>query len=147
MSVTLCQIVLAYLVRDASWSTILVLGYVISGTCNQNLFCAQHELSHFLALKNPAHNKIISILSNCPLVVPSATTFRKYHQEHHSHLVTTACSFSAICCLSCPWHRQLRPSTKFTRSTIHTWCPLLAYSSHFAAVVFPVRYSHPVTIA
>lgn len=23
-----------------------------------------------------------------PLVVPTATTFRKYHQEHHSHLVS-----------------------------------------------------------
>lgn len=30
--------------------------------------------------------QVISILSNCPLVVPTATTFRKYHQEHHSHL-------------------------------------------------------------
>lgn len=29
---------------------------------------------------------MISIVSNCPLLVPSATTFRKYHQEHHSHL-------------------------------------------------------------
>jgi sphingolipid delta-4 desaturase len=87
MSVTLFQIGMAYFMRNASWTSIFVLGYIISGTCNQNLFCAQHELSHFLALKKPAHNKVLSILSNCPLVVPSATTFRKYHQEHHSHLV------------------------------------------------------------
>lgn len=86
MSVTLFQIGMAYFMRNASWTSIFVLGYIISGTCNQNLFCAQHELSHFLALKKPAHNKVLSILSNCPLVVPSATTFRKYHQEHHSHL-------------------------------------------------------------
>eukprot|EP00208_Stichococcus_sp_RCC1054_P001406 CAMPEP_0206139322 /NCGR_PEP_ID=MMETSP1473-20131121/5530_1 /ASSEMBLY_ACC=CAM_ASM_001109 /TAXON_ID=1461547 /ORGANISM="Stichococcus sp, Strain RCC1054" /LENGTH=361 /DNA_ID=CAMNT_0053533063 /DNA_START=107 /DNA_END=1192 /DNA_ORIENTATION=+ len=86
MGVTVFQVIMAYLVRDSSWWTIAVLGYVISATCNQNLFCAQHELSHFLALKKPAHNKVISILSNCPLVVPTATTFRKYHQEHHSHL-------------------------------------------------------------
>ena len=49
---------------------------------------AQHELSHFLAFKKPLHNRMLSIISNCVLVVPTATTFRKYHQEHHSHLVS-----------------------------------------------------------
>lgn len=58
MGVTVFQVIMAYLVRDSSWWTIAVLGYVISATCNQNLFCAQHELSHFLALKKPAHNKV-----------------------------------------------------------------------------------------
>ena len=32
---------------------------------------------------------MLSIFSNMVLVVPTATTFRKYHQEHHSHLVRT----------------------------------------------------------
>ncbi len=49
--------------------------------------CLQHELSHFLAFKKPLYNKVLSIFSNMVLVVPTATTFRKYHQEHHSHLV------------------------------------------------------------
>jgi len=49
--------------------------------------CPQHELSHFLAFKKPLYNKVLSIFSNMVLVVPTATTFRKYHQEHHSHLV------------------------------------------------------------
>lgn len=81
------QIAMAYVVKDASWWKVLVAAYVVSGTASQNLFTAQHELSHFLAFRKPLYNRILSLASNCPLVVPMATSFRKYHQEHHSHLV------------------------------------------------------------
>ena len=81
------QIAMAYVVKDAPWWKVLVAAYVVSGTCSQNLFTAQHELSHFLAFRKPLYNRILSLASNCPLVVPMATSFRKYHQEHHSHLV------------------------------------------------------------
>ena len=56
----------------------------------------QHELSHFLAFKKPLYNKVLSMLSNTVLVVPTATTFRKYHQEHHSHLVRVATLSSVV---------------------------------------------------
>ena len=81
------QVAMTYAVKDASWWKVLVAAYVVSGTASQNLFTAQHELSHFLAFRKPLYNKILSLASNCPLVVPMATSFRKYHQEHHSHLV------------------------------------------------------------
>lgn len=97
IAVTLFQCGMAYAVRNCSWGAIFVLGWAVSGFCNQNLFCAQHELSHFLAYKKPLHNKILSIVSNCPLVVPTATTFRKYHQEHHSHLVRLALQPERCC--------------------------------------------------
>lgn len=83
------QVVMAYAVRDMSWLKVVVAAYVVSGTASQNLFCAQHELSHFLAFRKPIYNRILSLASNCPLVVPMATAFRKYHQEHHSHLVSS----------------------------------------------------------
>ena len=76
----------AYLVRDAPWWKVLLAAYAIGGTASQNLFCAQHELSHLLAFRTPLYNRILSFASNCPLAVPMATAFRKYHQEHHSHL-------------------------------------------------------------
>ena len=79
---------MAYVVRDMPWWKIVFAGYTVSGTANQNLLSAQHELSHFLAFKRPLYNRILSILSNCPVVVPMAVAFRKYHQEHHSHLVS-----------------------------------------------------------
>ncbi|CAK0780311.1 hypothetical protein CVIRNUC_005008 [Coccomyxa viridis] len=86
VAVMAVQVAMAYAVKDASWWKVLVAAYVVSGTASQNLFTAQHELSHFLAFRKPLYNKILSLASNCPLVVPMATSFRKYHQEHHSHL-------------------------------------------------------------
>ena len=87
MFVMAVQFVMAYHVRNLPWWKVLVVAYTVSGTCNQNLLSAQHEISHFLALKKPSWNKILAIASNCPIVVPVATKFRQYHQEHHSHLV------------------------------------------------------------
>ena len=82
------QFVMAYHVRNLPWWKVLVLAYTVSGTCNQNLLSAQHEISHLLALKNPFWNNALAIASNCPIVVAMATKFSQYHQEHHSHLVS-----------------------------------------------------------
>lgn len=99
LAVMALQLWTAYLVRDAAWWKLLIAAYGIGGTLSQNLFTAQHELSHFLAFKKPLYNRMLSLASNCPLVVPMATTFRKYHQEHHSHLVRVFDS-RLTCCLS-----------------------------------------------
>lgn len=87
MFVMAVQLAMAYHVRNLPWWKVLVVAYTVSGTCNQNLLSAQHEISHFLALKKPFWNKVLAVASNCPIVVPVATKFRQYHQEHHSHLV------------------------------------------------------------
>jgi sphingolipid delta-4 desaturase len=86
MGVICFQLVVAYLVRNAPWWKVVLAAYTLSATANQNLFCAQHELSHFLAFRKPLYNRMLSLASNCPLVVPMATKFRVYHQEHHSHM-------------------------------------------------------------
>lgn len=86
MAVMAIQFAMAYHVRSLAWWKVVVLAYTVSGTCNQNLLSAQHEISHFLALKKPYWNKVLAVASNCPIVVPMATKFRQYHQEHHSHL-------------------------------------------------------------
>lgn len=77
---------MAYLVRSWPWWQIWIAAYVISGTCNQNLFCAQHEISHFLAFRKPFHNKLLALAANLPLVVPVAVKFREYHHDHHLFL-------------------------------------------------------------
>lgn len=100
MFVMAIQLAMAYYVRNLPWWKVLVVAYTVSGTCNQNLLSAQHEISHFLALKKPFWNKILAVASNCPIVVPVATKFRQYHQEHHSHLVcpnTFLCAVSLSC--------------------------------------------------
>jgi sphingolipid 4-desaturase/C4-monooxygenase len=86
LSVIVAQFIMAYLVRDWSWWTLWIAAYVISGTLNQNLFCAQHEISHCLAFRRPFHNKLLALVANFPLVVPVAVKFREYHHDHHLFL-------------------------------------------------------------
>lgn len=93
VAVTLFQVVMAWAVRDMPWWKVMLAAYVLAGSASQNLFTAQHELSHFLAFRKPMYNRILSIVSNCPLAIPVATSFRKYHQEHHSHLVSLLSCF------------------------------------------------------
>ena len=81
------QFLMAWLVRAWAWPALAVVSYVVSGTLNQNLFCAQHEISHFLALKKPSHNRWLALVGNLPLVVPVAVKFREYHHDHHIFLV------------------------------------------------------------
>ena len=86
IAVVICQFVMARLVKDFSWLAILPLSYVLSGTLNQNLFCAQHEISHCLAFKKPAYNHYLALFANTVLVVPMAVKFREYHHDHHLFL-------------------------------------------------------------
>ena len=127
------QVAMAYAVRNASWWKVLVAAYVVSGTASQNLFTAQHELSHFLAFRKPLYNKMLSLASNCPLVVPMATSFRKYHQEHHSHLVGVFASlwheYNGSCLQCCI---QLHASQCCTQ--LHAWLPHADLSDAFWTV-------------
>ncbi|KAL6777849.1 hypothetical protein ACKKBG_A15910 [Auxenochlorella protothecoides x Auxenochlorella symbiontica] len=86
IGVMLLQVYMAWLVKDWSWGAVLVASYFISGTANQNLFSAQHEISHFLAFRRPLYNKILALASNMVLVVPVAVKFREYHHDHHLFL-------------------------------------------------------------
>ncbi|KAI3426432.1 hypothetical protein D9Q98_008800 [Chlorella vulgaris] len=86
LAVVVSQFIMAFLVRDWAWWKVWVAAYVVSGTLNQNLFCAQHEISHFLAFRKPAYNKLLALFGNLPLVVPVAVKFREYHHDHHIFL-------------------------------------------------------------
>lgn len=66
LAVVVSQFVIAGLVRDWAWWKVWVAAYVVSGTLNQNLFCAQHEISHFLAFRKPLYNKV----TPCPALLP-----------------------------------------------------------------------------
>jgi sphingolipid delta-4 desaturase len=77
---------MAYIVKDWPWWQLWIAAYVISGTFNQNLFTAQHEISHFLAFRKPFYNKLLALAANLPLIVPVAVKFREYHHDHHLFL-------------------------------------------------------------
>ncbi|KAJ7098338.1 dihydroceramide delta-4-desaturase [Mycena epipterygia] len=64
----------------------LLCAYAIGGTANHNLFLAIHEITHNLAFKRIAPNKLLAIFANIPIGIPYSVMFKGYHMEHHKFL-------------------------------------------------------------
>lgn len=79
------QMFMVWWVRDKSWATFLIAGYVVGGTLNHSMQLASHELSHNLCFKKSYLNKLLAIFTNLPTGVPSAILFQRYHMEHHQY--------------------------------------------------------------
>jgi sphingolipid delta-4 desaturase len=87
-AVVLVQLFCAYALRNQrmfSWPFLLI-AYVVGATANQNLFLAIHEISHNLAFKSGAWNRIFAIFANIPIGIPYSAGFRPYHLTHHKSL-------------------------------------------------------------
>lgn len=76
------------MVRNSSWTELLILAYVVSGTLNHSLSVGLHELSHNLAFgaHRPLANRLLGYFANLPLGVPAFITFKRYHRDHHKYL-------------------------------------------------------------
>ncbi|EGP82913.1 unnamed protein product [Zymoseptoria tritici ST99CH_3D7] len=88
LAVVALQITCAYLLRNTpvlSWRFMLT-AYAIGATANQNLFLAIHEISHNLAFKSPAANRLLAVVANLPIGIPYYASFRPYHLTHHKSL-------------------------------------------------------------
>ena len=79
------QVIIAHLLQDASWTTILILAYCFGGVINHSMTLAIHEISHNLAFghKYPWRNRVLGIFGNLIVGVPYSVIFKKYHIEHH----------------------------------------------------------------
>ena len=78
LAVVTLQIICAFSLRHRavlSWP-FFITAYVIGATANQNLFLAIHEISHNLAFKSPAANRLIAVFANLPIGVPYSAAFR-----------------------------------------------------------------------
>ena len=54
----------------------ILAAYAIGGTANHNLFLAIHEITHNLAFKKIAPNKLLAIFANLPIGIPYSAAFK-----------------------------------------------------------------------
>ncbi|ATH07216.1 hypothetical protein BIY24_04470 [Halobacteriovorax marinus] len=80
------QFILATLIKDQAWWAILILSYTVGAVANHSLYVMIHECCHNTVFKKAFYNKVMGIICDLPLFLPSAMGFRKYHMIHHKHL-------------------------------------------------------------
>lgn len=84
LTVVTLQLSIAVLLRHTRPMSLpfILVGYVIGGTANHNLFLAIHEITHNLAFKGIRANKLLAIIANLPIGVPYAVTFKVSNPSH-----------------------------------------------------------------
>lgn len=80
------QIVVAYFLKEQPFWLIFLVSYLFGAFMNHSLYVMIHECTHNAVLRTPFMNKIMGLVCDVPLVLPSAMGFRKYHMIHHKHL-------------------------------------------------------------
>lgn len=79
------HLALAYILRDAAWWLILLAAFGIGAFISHTAFCLYHECAHHLVFARKAHNHLLGIFANIPMLVPSYASFRIYHLKHHQY--------------------------------------------------------------
>ncbi|KAF4616487.1 hypothetical protein D9613_008693 [Agrocybe pediades] len=82
------QVGLSILLRNRSPTSplFIFIAYAIGGTANHNIFLAIHEITHNLAFRGVAPNKLLAIFANLPIGIPYSAAFKGYHIEHHKFM-------------------------------------------------------------
>ena len=86
INILLQLLAITYAVTLEETHVFFVFAYVVGGTLNHSLFLAIHEVSHNTAFKSIAHNQYAAIAANLPIGIPYASSFRRYHLQHHYRL-------------------------------------------------------------
>jgi sphingolipid delta-4 desaturase len=84
--IVLGQLLMSYFLREQAWWVILLAAYFIGAFANHSLYVMIHECCHNVVLKTSFGNKVMGLVCDIPLVLPSAMGFRKYHMIHHKHM-------------------------------------------------------------
>ena len=80
------QFAVAAFTPDLHWLLIVLLAYGFGAFVNHALYVQIHECTHNLVFEKPSLNKVMGIVCDLALAMPSALAFRKYHLMHHKHL-------------------------------------------------------------
>lgn len=80
------QWIAASLADSLGWLGLVVLAYVFGAVINHALYVLIHECAHNLVFERAAYNKLLGILCDFAVGIPSALAFRKYHLLHHKYL-------------------------------------------------------------
>jgi sphingolipid delta-4 desaturase len=73
----------AVFLQGCHWYVWLPAAYIVGATLDHALWAMIHEASHNLIFRKRLPNRIVALVANIPLVVPSAMPFFKYHLIHH----------------------------------------------------------------
>ncbi len=81
----IAQMIMCYLIQDASWGKVLFFAYVISATINHSLGSAIHEIGHNCAFGHSRRmwNRALGMVCNFAMTIPMSITYKKYHADHH----------------------------------------------------------------
>ena len=86
LAMVLSQLVLAWLLREASSWQIFWVAYLVGAYLAHSLFVCIHEAGHNLIFKTTRANLAAGLVANLPTLIPTALSFRFYHSKHHSFL-------------------------------------------------------------
>jgi len=83
IAAVMAQLAIASYASSMSWPVFILTSWIIGGAFGHSLALMTHELSHNLVFKTLDYNYYFAIFCNVAMGIPSATTFKKYHMEHH----------------------------------------------------------------
>ena len=80
------QFAIAAFIGETPWWVLLIASYVVGAVINHALYVLMHECTHDTVFEKSLANRLLGILCDFPLALPSAMAFRKYHLMHHKYL-------------------------------------------------------------
>ncbi|MFN3231984.1 MAG: fatty acid desaturase [Alphaproteobacteria bacterium] len=77
------QIAGAWLLSAGPWWAAIIAAYLVGAFFTHALWAMIHECVHCRVLGGTIPNRLAGILANLTMVVPTSTSFEKYHLRHH----------------------------------------------------------------
>jgi sphingolipid delta-4 desaturase len=83
VAVVATQLGLAVWVSGQPWWAILALAWFVGAFLDHCTYAVIHEASHKRLFRKRLWNEVFGWIANLPQLLPSSSSFRKYHLKHH----------------------------------------------------------------